>query len=369
MRSVRLSAVAGSRVNNFDVLRLAAAGLVLVSHSFPLTGHRGPLVSHPLGTAGVEVFFAISGFLVTKSWLGDPSLRRFLRKRAFRIFPGLIGSVTVTALVIGTVFTAGSITGYLDSRLPWGYIVSNMILLPHYDLPSVFTTNPYPSANGSLWTLPIEMRAYILLGLLGLVGLARRRAIGVAAMLLVVLNATTDTGPAMQLTSVFIGGSALYLLRDLIVLRADLAALLLLVWLAAYESRFSTAVGIIALPYLVAYAAYCSPARLGRLAGKGDVSYGVYVYAFPIQQSIVAIAGGISPLFLTVIAAPIVWLAGFASWRLVEEPMLRWKRAQPPSRKGAGGRKSTPIAEAAPGRLAELPGGLGRAAALAARAD
>jgi peptidoglycan/LPS O-acetylase OafA/YrhL len=263
----------------------------------------------------------------------------------------------VTALVIGTVLTAGSATGYLESRAPWDYIVANVCLFRHYTLPSVFTTNPYPVANGSLWTLPIEMRAYILLAFVGLVGLVRRHVIGVAAILLVVLNATADRGPSLQLTSVFVGGSALYLLRDSIVLRADLAALLLLVWLGAYDSRFSTAVGIIALPYLVAYAAYCSPVRLGRLAGKGDVSYGVYVYAFPIQQSIVAIAGALSPLLLTLIAAPIVWLAGFASWRLVEKPMLRWKRAR------------TSIAEAAHEPTEASPAELGRAAALAARAD
>jgi peptidoglycan/LPS O-acetylase OafA/YrhL len=105
MRSLRLNDVASLRENNFDLLRLVAAGLVLTSHSFPLTGRLEPLAPHTLGTAGVEVFFAISGFLVTKSWLSEPSLGRFLRKRVLRILPGLAGAVAVTALAIGTIFT------------------------------------------------------------------------------------------------------------------------------------------------------------------------------------------------------------------------------------------------------------------------
>ncbi len=83
---------------------------------------------------------------------------------------------------------------------------------------------------------------------------------------------------------------------------------------------------MLAIPYLVAYAAYCTPRALRRLTGQGDVSYGVYVYAFPIQQALVATLGPISPVVLAVIAAPLVWLAGFASWRLVERPMLRRKQ-------------------------------------------
>jgi peptidoglycan/LPS O-acetylase OafA/YrhL len=82
---VELSAVSESRDNNFDVLRLFAAGLVLLSHSFALTGRHEPLAPHTLGTVGVEIFFVVSGFLVTRSWLGDPSFRSFIGKPIRRI--------------------------------------------------------------------------------------------------------------------------------------------------------------------------------------------------------------------------------------------------------------------------------------------
>jgi peptidoglycan/LPS O-acetylase OafA/YrhL len=236
----------------------------------------------------------------------------------------------------------------LSSWAPWSYIVSNVCLVPDYFLSSVFAANPDPSANGSLWTLPVEMRAYILLAVLGLAGLVRRRLICVAAVSLIALNVAMNIGPSLRLMSIFVGGSALYLLRDSVMLRLDIATLLLAVWLAAYNSRFAAAVGIVVLPYLVVYAAYCTPARLRRLTAKGDVSYGVYVYAFPIQQSIVAIAGLLNPLLLTVIAAPIVWSAGFMSWRLIEAPMLRLKYARLTGRT----RERAPAADAASAQTA-----------------
>jgi peptidoglycan/LPS O-acetylase OafA/YrhL len=105
---VNLSAVSESRDNNFDVLRLSAAALVLVSHSFALTGRHEPLAPHTLGTVGVEIFFVVSGFLVTRSWVGDPSFRAFMGKRIRRIFPGLIAAVLATGLVFGAIYSTSS---------------------------------------------------------------------------------------------------------------------------------------------------------------------------------------------------------------------------------------------------------------------
>jgi peptidoglycan/LPS O-acetylase OafA/YrhL len=127
--------------------------------------------------------------------------------------------------------------------------------------------------------------------------------------------------------AMFAAGSAFYLLRDRIVFRADITVGLLAIWIAAFDTPLSTAAGMGALPYLVAIFAYRTPRSLRRLTAKGDVSYGVYVYAFPVQQSIVATLGTTSPLIVAGIAAPVVWLLAFASWRLVEQPFLRRRRA------------------------------------------
>jgi peptidoglycan/LPS O-acetylase OafA/YrhL len=156
--------------------------------------------------------------------------------------------------------------------------------------------------------------------------------IGIVAALVFAANVGGSLSPSLQLMSVFVAGSMLYLLRDAVVLRFDIAAGMLVLWLAAFTTPLATAAGMLALPYLIACLAYCTPPGLRRLVAKGDVSYGVYLYAFPIQQSIVAVLGPIPPLGLAALAAPLTWLAGFASWRLVERPILHRARKTPDAR-------------------------------------
>jgi len=329
-RPIKLADVAASRANNFDVLRLFAAALVLVSHAFPLTGHRDLLFHIDLGTIGVEIFFAVSGFLVMKSWLSEPRVRTFLRKRALRIFPGLVCALAVATLVIGPFFSALPVAEYFSSPNSWLYFVRNVLLEPQWRLPGVFTGNPSTAVNGSLWTLPVEVQMYVLLAVAGVTGFARRRLpVVICAAALAFLNLVTIPGPSMRLASVFVAGAALYLLRGAIVLRAEIAIALFVAWAALSETRFEAAVAMIAIPYLVTWAAYCSPAGLRRLVAPGDVSYGFYVYAFPVQQSVVALLGPLNPWLLIAIAMPAAWMLGLCSWRLVEAPMLKRKQVTP----------------------------------------
>jgi len=325
---VNLSAASESRDNNFDVLRLFAAALVLLSHSFALTGRHEPLAPHTLGTVGVEIFFVASGFLVTRSWVGDPSFRAFMGKRIRRIFPGLIVAVLATGLVFGTIYSTSSSWGYLASPGPWTYIASNVLLFPRYLISTVYTTNPSAAVNGSLWTLPIEFRAYLLLGVLGAGALVRRWSILPIAACFFAYSIIAGVGSSGRLIAMFAAGSTFYLLRDRVVLRADIALGLLAIWVAAFATPLAVAAGMLALPYLVAMFAYRTPRSLRRLAAKGDVSYGLYTYAFPVQQSIVSTLGTISPLLVALIAAPVVWLLALASWRFVERPFLLRRRTR-----------------------------------------
>src|SRR5438093_13756426 len=102
---------------------------------------------------------------------------RFTKNRALRILPGLACALVVTALVVGTAFATISVSAYLGNRAVWGYIVLGVCLVPHWVLPTVFATNPIAGANGSLWTLPVEVRAYALVALFGLAGLVRGRTV------------------------------------------------------------------------------------------------------------------------------------------------------------------------------------------------
>ena len=127
MAASRVGQRAGSRDNAFDVLRLLGATLVLVSHSFALVGLAEPHLGHSsFGAIGVEVFFAISGFLITASWLSEPRLRAFLVKRALRILPALFVTVLASAFLLGPLVSDLSPISYFSSVAPDKYVVQNM---------------------------------------------------------------------------------------------------------------------------------------------------------------------------------------------------------------------------------------------------
>jgi peptidoglycan/LPS O-acetylase OafA/YrhL len=352
MTTTALDACASRRENNFDVLRLLGATLVLASHSFVVTGAAEPRIGHwPLGTFGVEVFFAISGFLIAMSWLRRPNLRGFAVRRGLRILPALAVTVVLCALALGPLVTSLSASSYFADPATPGYVIDNLVSVGTggfghqivLDLPGVFVSHPDHAVNVSLWTLPIEVRAYGLVALLGLVGLLSRTVVPVAiaffalsvipaAVDLPLLGAPLDflrgaDGLAAHLTAMFFVAAAFYRYRDRVPLRLDLAAVSLLALILSLGTPFERPVLLIAIPYLVLCAAYRSSGGLRRLTRPGDVSYGIYLLAFPVQQAIYELWGGSgpSPLLLALIAFPIAYLLALASWHGVEQRALRLK--------------------------------------------
>ena len=183
------------RGNNFDVLRLVAASLVLFSHSYALTGNAEPFAEvsgWTFGEVGVVMFFAMSGFLIAKSWGDLPQLVPFTVKRALRILPALVVAVSVTVFVIGPLFTTLPLGSYFSDPVTWLYLVRASLLITFFGtLPGVFEDNPYPDAvNGSLWTLPVEACCYALAAALGTLGLLRRSVLLAGFSCLLVLYVT-----------------------------------------------------------------------------------------------------------------------------------------------------------------------------------
>ena len=162
--------IAAGHRNNLTALRWFAACLVLYGHAFVFLGLPEPLFLQwvPLGPLGVYIFFAISGYLVAQSWQRDPSVPRFLAKRALRIFPGLLVCTLLSVFVLGPWLTTLDMATYWRNEHTRGYF-TNMALYMTYHLPGVFAQNRLPHAvNGSLWSLPIEFFMYLLLALLGM---------------------------------------------------------------------------------------------------------------------------------------------------------------------------------------------------------
>ncbi|HEY6780769.1 MAG TPA: acyltransferase [Thermoleophilaceae bacterium] len=365
---MNLASWSTQRENNFDVLRLAAATLVLVSHSFVVVGAHEPHVGRwPLGTLGVEIFFAISGFLIAKSWLSQPRLRAFAVKRGLRILPALIATVLACTLLLGPLVSSDSTGAYFSNPQTPEFVVDNVVATVSggavrdiaLDLPGVYDSNPAHSVDLSLWTLPIEIRAYMLVAALGLLGLliaglplmaacffalsiagAGVADVPVIGSALEFLRGTD--GETAHLVALFAVAALFYVWRERIPLRGDLAALALIVLVATLGTPVERPLLLFAIPYLALFLAYRSPSQARVLTSRGDVSYGLYLLAFPVQQTLVQAWDGLpSPALVALIGFPITYLLAMASWHWIERPALRLKgplatprharpRAQPP---------------------------------------
>ena len=328
-----------SRDNNFDAVRLLAAFAVLVGHAWPLTGtpHPPRLAGLPLFELGVDVFFALSGFLIATSWARSPKALPFLVRRVFRIFPALVVVVVVSVLVIGPIMTRLSTSAYFSDAGTWAYF-GNLSLVAIYPLPGVFETNPVDGVvNGSLWTLGPEFLCYLgvlLIGLLALLG-ARHAGMGrligftVVGAALVVLQLVPGAAPSgtedvLRVTVFFAGGAVLAELEGRGLLARAVTPWIVLAVAGAMlvaGAMFPDAAGVVAwigLPFVVVGLGLHSTPVLRRAARFGDLSYGMYLWGFPLQQSVTLLVPGLPlavDILIVVVAALLVSLG---SWWLVE---------------------------------------------------
>ncbi len=351
-----------TRANNFDFLRVLAALSVLYGHMFVLMGEPVPfLLGTSLHGLGIDIFFCVSGYLITLSWQADPSPARFARRRALRILPGLAGVLLFSVFVLGPLVTTLPLRTYFTSGETWRYL-GNIVLFPriHHTLPGVFADNPFPGAvNGSLWSLPVEVLMYVMSAGIGLAVLAAAR-LGLTRVLArplpwhllggAVLWGFLIAVEASGRTSLFVAGSDLTVIAGLglyylsgavlalaptrLPLRTDIAVLIV----GALVVMPATALPFGPRAFLFAYAvlAFAQGTSFAGFARRGDFSYGLYLYAFPMQQVVAAHFHGV----LGVHVAALLSLAGalalaVLSWHLIEAPALRLKPRRPAGRRRA----------------------------------
>jgi peptidoglycan/LPS O-acetylase OafA/YrhL len=350
-----LGDVARRRDNNLDALRLIAASLVIFDHAFPLAAkpHEWEnILGFTLGGLAVSAFFAMSGFLIAKSWSEDPDVLRYTAKRALRLLPALVVAAIFGALVIGGLSTTLHFGDYLRNPGTRDYITHNSLVFPiRYNLPGVFANNPYgPAVNGSIWSLPIEVLAYGLVLVLGVTGLLKRRALVFAvflAVLFVHLRLPTShflgkgvwfympVRQLWELLAMFLVGTLAYLYRDKVTLDPKVAWGLVGLMAVTLKTSMAPAVYLITVPYVLFTVGYSTLPWLRRLSAPGDVSYGIYIYAFPVQQYLAHLRPGTNPWVAAAAAFPITYALAYGSWRVIEKPALRLKRYLPGARQRA----------------------------------
>jgi peptidoglycan/LPS O-acetylase OafA/YrhL len=339
------------RGNNFNLLRWVAAVLVILSHAYGLRHPAGfypraaLLSSQGLGWAAVNVFFVMSGYLIAGAAQRDPDPLRFLRNRALRIYPGLIVCTAMSVLTLGLVFHPDDMPRFLGSGETLTFLLGNAsAVAPHYTLPGVFAANPYAGVvNGSLWSLPFEVVCYGAAALLLAGGVLTRRRLraltfglaigghvaGLAAMMLGRFPSSTTLHEMHRLGICFVLGMA-FAYTDTarqvrlwqVLAAVGVFALSTLTTVPALHAAAATAALILTIFWL----GFLRRPWLTRLRGLPDWSYGVYIYAFPIQQGLIAAWPDLPPLLHAAIAFGLTLIPAALSWRLIQRPALALKR-------------------------------------------
>ena len=315
----RIADRASGRDNNFNLLRIIAAIAVLVSHAWLVA--LGPYATEPLqtqlggitlGTLSVMAFFSISGFFITRSFAGRTSLASFLQARCLRLFPALIVVLAVTVLVAGIWLTTEAPGLFWREAVEY-YLRNLTLFFLKYDLPGVFTQNPYgPAINGSLWTLNYEVLCYAGVVLCGVMGALIRPNYFVFVLICFaaayVANSTytfhSRIYNLMTLGLPFVIGMSFWVWRKTIPLSAAFALLLLVVTFFCRETALFRPLIVLSLSYTVFVIGYARIPVLAAYNRVGDYSYGTYVYAFPIQQML-ASYGVVTPLTNIALALPL----------------------------------------------------------------
>ncbi|WP_247045596.1 acyltransferase family protein [Arthrobacter rhizosphaerae] len=331
--------------NSLNAIRLVLAALVIVSHSWWLGGYGAE--PHPgglkLGSWAVMAFFGISGFLITRSRAESLSAAAYWRARFLRIFPGLVVCVAVVAFVIAPLATAVSGRRYSlpDAVL---YFLSNLSAgTPRVAVPGIpGSLNGLPDPylwNGPLWTLFWEIVCYVLIGML--FSIFRVELVRVALLVLFLLGTAAafavDAGlsrspvlsdwPLIPVLT-FLAGSLAYLFRDSLPAGiravAGCSALVVVIASLGFGSSLSH------IPLVIVLLAGSLLLPLSAVGSRYDVSYGVYIYGWPVQQFLASLGlhTAVPPLIFAATAllcvAPLAWL----SCRFIEVPMRRRRKAR-----------------------------------------
>ncbi len=325
--------------NNFDIIRLCLAFLVIYSHSYPLLGyeHKEPLAvlagqQTTFGELAVTAFFAISGFLITRSWDGSRSLQSYLKKRVCRIYPGFLVASLLCLFIVGPVGAAHRVD-YWRAVHPLSFAGKLLLLQPPF--PRTFESLAINHVNGSLWSIPWEFYCYLSIPVAALLGCTRKRgwllALFTVAMVLLIVKIQFVPGLPFpgKIATAFMSGQVFYLYSDKIQYkRVFLIVSLVLLLFAAVASHLQLFHIFLRIfgSYVLFYIAFVPSRTLAfakSLTKGNDLSYGVYLYGWPVQQLILqAYPRNLAPLSLFVLAMLGSTVLGGLSWFLVERRFL-----------------------------------------------
>lgn len=349
--------------NNFDIIRFILASSVIMCHSFAIYwGYDKFSITEPfmvwsqkqisIGSVAVDLFFIISGFLIVKSFESTTNPFDYFKKRVLRIYPGFIVAFILSVLVVGFI-GSGWQCNWEGYKQYFNYLLIKKELVHLFTLQSpyqriFFKDAPEPGVNDSLWTIQFEFACYILVPFIAWMGYFKKKWILITLFvmfyLLTWLQSLGYIFPYNNKTHLFFGnpyflprfisyflaGACFYFYRAVII-RSNLLALLScialygsFVWIKCIDQVLP-----LAGSYLLFYLAFHNSIRFHNFAKYGDLSYGIYLYGWPIQALVMFyLKEYINPYSFFIIALPIAFIAAYCSWHLLEKPFLLFKKSK-----------------------------------------
>ncbi len=329
------------RATGFDYLRLILASLVVCWHSVGIShglDQASQTLKTPAGALIMSIlptFFALSGFLVAGSLERSKTLLMFMGLRVIRIFPALLVEVLLSALILGPIFSRLNLSQYFHDPVFFKYFL-NTVGIIQYTLPGVFENTPMSAVNGQLWTVPWELKCYVSLAILTIIGAVRHRmglvTIVVLAVLFDMVHKTNtqhetfalanDLVPGLGLIVSFLAGVGIYLYSNRIIWSGRWAVAAAVISYLLLSTRYGTVVGVFPLAYVTVYLGLLCPRKLDVLRGA-DYSYGIFLYGFVVQQAFASLGGFAQHWWLnTLVCLPVACLISALSWHYIEKPAL-----------------------------------------------
>lgn len=320
--------------NNLDIFRLIAAIMVIYGHAFAIIPNAGEIdiISKLVGidysgSFAVKIFFFLSGLVVTNSLISRRQTASFFISRFFRIWPALFFTVLISALIIGPLFSNIPATEYFTNSQVTKYIYSNLLMKTNYELPGVFYGNHMKTVNGSLWTIPFEIAAYFILASLFMIKALNSRYLATAIFVLIVIDALAGNImlftwlPANKeltyLAPCFAFGGLLSIWKDHVRIDISIVVGSICLWLMFRGSQHSALFLYPATFITILYLSSTSYVISKKL--PIDISYGVYLWGWPIQQIMSRSFPESGVIFNQISSILIACAFGYASWVLIEK--------------------------------------------------
>lgn len=326
--------------NNLDLIRIILASIVILGHTIAINGDSkywlDPIAYFfPVtysGAIAVKIFFFISGLVVTNSYLKNDNVIYFIISRAFRVLPALLFVLIITVFIVGPIFTNFSLLEYYSDPKTWSYISKNMIFNTQYTIPGLFTDNLYKSSiNGSLWSLLYEIKCYFFLMCTFLLIRKKRTVLLNILFSIIVIDCflpislifdqLTRNNPEIYfLPFSFAYGAFLALNDRKLAINLEVVIISFLFYFAFKDTAYNELLLIIAFCNLVIYIA--SRKFISKLKPKFDISYGIYLWGFLVQQIVYFIFGQIYAGLHFIIALIISMGIAYVSFIYIEKPFV-----------------------------------------------